>query len=154
MADRFRGGARCLRDMRCTASLPEICGPAPALSRDGSCSKLLRSQLCSPTRVLVWHRDHTRRSYKMASGMPGFELCVGLEIFAASVLFSAKSTLRNQTTGRRSILRMPGIFRRSCGNLQLLRRLLPESSCLVMPSLGHGRGSWDRVQCQNQSLER
>ena len=78
--------------MRCTASLPEICGPAPELSKDGSCSKLLRSQpWCSPTPgVLVWHRDHTRRSYKMASRMPGFELCLSLGIFVASVLFSAK----------------------------------------------------------------
>ena len=72
-SDSFHGEARCLRDTRRTADLHEICGPAPELSKDpGSCSKLLRSQpLCSATpRVLVWHRDHTRRSCKTVSRMP------------------------------------------------------------------------------------
>ena len=135
-SDSFHGEARCLRDTRRTADLHEICGPAPELSKDpGSCSTLLRSQpLCSATpRVLVWHRDHTRRSCKTVSRMPSFQLCQGL--FVAPGLFSAKSIAQNSAARRRNSLRMPGIFRRRRGNLQLLRRLHPEATCCLFQGL-------------------
>ena len=132
-SDSFHGEARCLRDTRRTADLHEICGPAPELSKDpGSCSKLLRSQpLCSATpRVLVWHRDHTRRSCKTVFKNAKLSAVSGSWGFRGIWAVLCKSIAQNPAARRRNSLRMPGIFRRRRGNLQLLRRLHPEATCL------------------------
>ena len=83
----------------------------------------------------------------------------GICMHLCSLQKTSENIVPNPAAGRRHIPPMPGIFGRSRGILQLLSRLLPESTCLVqglqsrnslesiyhrhMPNLCHHKGRED-----------